>query len=465
MSDTPNEKKFMREKVVKPPIDKRRAAGRILCYVLFAAVFGGVAAVSFVASLPTAKKLLGKEQPVTSAPITIERDQDPSGEPTPVETMAETTGEGIRAEDLKDEVDKIVGDAMEKFPWTTKNLTELNDAFRNIYLESEKSIVTVSAVKNDVDWFDNPIETTGQYAGIIIAVNSSEALILTGQSAVAGADSLRVTFGDGSTAAVELKSQDITSKMAVVSAKISDIEEQTVNWMKAVELGNSYSARGGVDHWGHRPVPAHRGRHPRHRSHPRALYQGAQLVARRCGRQGGHSRPAPCGNGNAGGRAARTGYPPVGWGDAVSRTPMDVEDAILKRLQPLREAPGAKTVEAFQGQPDKDTWARLRRGFPAVLVLYAGSPAFTPSGRRLEERMEFEVYVMDKSYRSAANGQKPEPGHPGTYALLAAARERLLGVPPLPGMGPCLPSAIQGFVLDGASVYRMTVSTIHNIAL
>ena len=75
-----------------------------------------------------------------------------------------------------------------------KNLTELNDAFRNIYLESEKSIVTVSAVKNDVDWFDNPIETTGQYAGIIIAVNSSEALILTGQSAVAGADSLRVTF-------------------------------------------------------------------------------------------------------------------------------------------------------------------------------------------------------------------------------------------------------------------------------
>ena len=30
MSDTPNEKNFMREKIVKPPIDKRRAAGRIL---------------------------------------------------------------------------------------------------------------------------------------------------------------------------------------------------------------------------------------------------------------------------------------------------------------------------------------------------------------------------------------------------------------------------------------------------
>ena len=53
MSDTPNEKNFMREKIVKPPIDKRRAAGRILCYVLFAAVFGGVAAVSFTVQSAT----------------------------------------------------------------------------------------------------------------------------------------------------------------------------------------------------------------------------------------------------------------------------------------------------------------------------------------------------------------------------------------------------------------------------
>lgn len=79
--------------------------------------------------------------------------------------------------------------------------------------------------------------------------------------------------------------------------------------------------------------------------------------------------------------------------------------------------------------------------------------------------MIFEIYVMDKSYRSSTNGQKPEPGHPGTYALLTAARERLLGVAPLPGMGPCLPLLVKGFVLDGASVYRMTLSTLHNIAL
>lgn len=149
----------------------------------------------------------------------------------------------------------------------------------------------------------------------------------------------------------------------------------------------------------------------------------------------------------------------------MNRTPMDVEDAIVELLRPIAEMPGAKAVSAFQGQPGKDVREQLRRGLPAVLVLYAGSPDFMSSGRRLEERMVFDVYVMDKSYRTGTNGQKPEPGHPGTYALLAAVRERLIGVPPLPGMGPCLPSSIRGFVLDGASVYRMTVSTAHNILL
>ena len=47
MTDSPNEKKFMREKIVKPPTNWRRIARRILGLVLIAAIFGAVAAASF----------------------------------------------------------------------------------------------------------------------------------------------------------------------------------------------------------------------------------------------------------------------------------------------------------------------------------------------------------------------------------------------------------------------------------
>ena len=245
MTDSPNEKKFMREKIVKPPINKRRLAGRILCLCLFAIILGVVAAVSFVVSMPVVEKFLGTEPPTTSIPITIEQDSDPATREPAGETMVETTAESLQPEEMREEMEEMVSEAMGDFPWTTKNLQEFNEAIRAIYLESEKSIVTVSSIRQETDWFDNPVVNTGQYAGIITTINSSEVVILTGENEVEEADSLGVTFGDGSTASVEVKQKDTVAGMAVVRVSTSELSEQTLNWIQAVELGNSYSVRTG----------------------------------------------------------------------------------------------------------------------------------------------------------------------------------------------------------------------------
>ena len=50
MTDSPNGKKFMREKIVKPKKTGRQVAGKIFCLFLFAVIFGVVAAVTFVVS-------------------------------------------------------------------------------------------------------------------------------------------------------------------------------------------------------------------------------------------------------------------------------------------------------------------------------------------------------------------------------------------------------------------------------
>ena len=43
--------------------------------------------------------------------------------------------------------------------------------------------MAVHSIQHQVDWFDNPIETTGQYAGVLIAKTKTEALILTPEEA------------------------------------------------------------------------------------------------------------------------------------------------------------------------------------------------------------------------------------------------------------------------------------------
>ena len=126
MTDSPNEKKFMREKIVKPPISKRRLAGRILCLCLFAVILGVVAAVSFVVSMPVVEKFLGTEPPTTSIPITIEQDSDPATREPAGETMMETTAESLQPEEMREEMEEMVSEAMGDFPWTTKNLQEFN---------------------------------------------------------------------------------------------------------------------------------------------------------------------------------------------------------------------------------------------------------------------------------------------------------------------------------------------------
>ena len=46
------------------------------------------------------------------------------------------------------------------------------------------------------DWFDNPIETTGQFSGVVIDARKEEVLILAPTEAIETADSLEVAFSD-----------------------------------------------------------------------------------------------------------------------------------------------------------------------------------------------------------------------------------------------------------------------------
>ena len=246
MTGSPNDKNFMRETIEKPKVKKSHRAGRVFCLVLFAVILGIVAAVSFVVSIPFAEKYIGKETTAPSTRITIEKDT----EPTTMETMEaippETQPEPVHdPEDDEEAIRKVVRDELQKDGWTTEKVKAFNQVITGIAKDADKSIVNVSAVKYQKDWFDNPVASTGEFAGVILAINPDEIVILTEDHAIEDTDALKVSFGNGSFAEAWVKQKDTIAGIAAIGVNPAELEESTIEWIKAIELGNSYSVQTG----------------------------------------------------------------------------------------------------------------------------------------------------------------------------------------------------------------------------
>ena len=249
MTGSPNEKNFMRETIVKPKEPKIRRAGRAFCLVLFAVILGIISAVSFVISVPFAEKYFGKETTAPSTPITIEKDTEPDMTAT-METMEPTAPETqpqpeYDPENNEEAIRRIIRDELEQDGWTTEKVKGFNQVITGIGKDADKSIVTVSAVKHQKDWFDNPVESTGEFAGVILAVNSGEIVILTGEQAIEDADTLKISFGNGASASAWVKQTDTVAGIAAIGVNPAELETTTVEWIEPMELGNSYSVQTG----------------------------------------------------------------------------------------------------------------------------------------------------------------------------------------------------------------------------
>lgn len=230
-------RRFINEKVVKPPLTRRQIAERALAFFFVAVIFGAIAAVSFALTLPFADRYLGAEPPKEST-ISIPKDElsESSAED---ETTEEPETE--ESEPIEDRVQSV----LENYRYTVDDLNTMLSNLRQRVQEADKGIVVVHSVQQEVDWFDNPVETTGLYAGAVIANTGQELLVLTPEAAVEKADSIKVTFGNGKDVDGRMKQKDAIAGMAIVGVNVSDVEESVLKSVRAVPLGNSYTVREG----------------------------------------------------------------------------------------------------------------------------------------------------------------------------------------------------------------------------
>lgn len=210
MSKLPQDKDFIREKIVKGPLTLKDWLYRIGLVIGAAILFGSVSCLTFVKLKPLLEKESFKEPESTALQTT---------------QVQETSTQN--AKEL--EIESVINDYLEKNSIGITKLTK----------KLSKSIVKVTTIKQDVDWFDSSYEKESTASGIIIDISNSEIKILTNYSMVKEADHVKVTFEDTKQATAQVIALDKTSQLAMISVPLTALSDSTIACINKVKISQN----------------------------------------------------------------------------------------------------------------------------------------------------------------------------------------------------------------------------------
>lgn len=202
---TKNTKKAKKEK-------KKSGTGQKfgVCIAL-AATFGLVAGGVFLGVASVGSKALGLNEPETSVEI-------PKVE-LPQETAADAQTQTVSSSAGNLTVAQVAESCMPAMVAITNK--------------------SIQEIPNYFGYGSQSYESESSGSGIIIDQNDTELLIATNNHVVSGADSLTVAFVDDELVEATVKGTDADNDLAIVSVKISDIKEETLQQIKVIQIGDS----------------------------------------------------------------------------------------------------------------------------------------------------------------------------------------------------------------------------------
>lgn len=257
---TASDFEFLQEKIKERPINKKKLLKKMIVTASMAVLFGLLACLSFVLLEPVLNNwLYPEEEPEI---VTFPQEQD---EMLPEDMLTEGTtatqteeSENDNSKDILEQTipgDALAGAEIPQNPEENENdIIEPLESYQmqyeelyKVYRDMESSIVTVTAVHSDVDWFNNTYQSEGAAAGVVIANNNRELLILSKKSSLDEAESIRITFCNGDDADAVIKQYDENTDLAVLAVDLKYIGGATLDYVTVATLGSSaYSGLNGT---------------------------------------------------------------------------------------------------------------------------------------------------------------------------------------------------------------------------
>lgn len=232
---------FMKERIKERPLNKKKLARRTIITAVMAVLFALIACLVFTILEPVLSNWIYPEK----EPEVVEFPEEVN-EVLPEEMLTDKEEEqqdnSPSYEETEGIVDQQLTQMFANFQLDIDDYKTLYNALGQVADEAEKALVTVTGVKNDVDWFDNVYQSKGQTSGVIIGNNGKQLLILSRKSVTERAESILITFTDGSMSVAELKQSDANTGLAVFTVELENLSKMTQNSICIAELGSSNGA-------------------------------------------------------------------------------------------------------------------------------------------------------------------------------------------------------------------------------
>ena len=217
---------FVREKIKDKPKNYKRLWIKLLTAAGCGIVFALTAVLVMLFMLPTLRRKMQENMPQTQ----LRDSQTDDTQDTPAETQSEEDTQETQTQNKEFTIDDY-----------QKIQTQLY-AIGNL---ANKSIVTITSVVSDTDWFNNSYEREGQGSGTIIGDEDGKLLILTERRIIKDASKISVTFIDDTVAPAELIKYDGNTGLAVLEVEKTKMESSTLSVIGVMSMGNSNSVHKG----------------------------------------------------------------------------------------------------------------------------------------------------------------------------------------------------------------------------
>jgi serine protease Do len=228
---------FISEKIKQRPINRKKLFRRTVITVSLAVIFGIVACFTFLFLQPVFSDRLYPE----NAPEAISFPEETASEElTPEEMFADdreiAASEAMSLEaNQRDQIDE----AISSYSFNYRDYGKMMASLKSVATQASRSIVKVTAISSDTNWFSDSYESSGQTSGLIVANSGNNLFILVPSAQVVDAESIGVTFCDNTKASAVINQVDTTTNLCVLNVKKSYLSEETLENILTANLGSS----------------------------------------------------------------------------------------------------------------------------------------------------------------------------------------------------------------------------------